>query len=127
MVMHRNHPNHRGQHGALSTEFMVALAMLFLMTIPLIGSWMAEARAVRGSYFRAVAMELVDGEIECLAAGGWRNLQEGAQPYTVRAAAATNLPPGAFTATLQERTLRLEWKPARRLGSGQIVRTVQLP
>jgi len=125
--MPQNISKRRGQRGALSTEFMVALAILLLTTIPLIGSWMAEARAVRGTYFHAVAMELVDGEMEYLAAGGWRGLHEGSQTYPVHAAAATNLPPGTFTATLQQRTLRLEWKPTRRVGSGQIVRTVVLP
>jgi hypothetical protein len=110
-----------------STEFVVAIAILMAAVLPLAVSWVGEARALRAAYCRAVAVEIVDGEIEALAAGGWRQLKPGTQDYTVSAAAATNLPPGRFTATLGERLVRLEWKSDERRGIGPVAREVKLP
>ena len=43
-------------------------------------------------------MEIVDGEMEILAAGDWRVLPEGMQSYTVHAKAAASLTIGAIKA-----------------------------
>jgi hypothetical protein len=57
-------------------------------------------------------MEIVDGELEVLAAGEWRSFSPGVHPYEVRGAAAKSLPRGQFTLTVDEHIVRLEWKPA---------------
>lgn len=111
----------------LSTEFVVAIAILVAAVLPLAVGWVVEARALRASYCRAVAMEIVDGEIEVLAAGGWKQLKPGAQEYAVSAQAATNLPPGRFTASLSNRVVRVEWKSNTPRGIGAVVREVTLP
>jgi hypothetical protein len=104
--------------GWLMVDAMVALAILILALIPLAYSYEREHRLARAYYQRAVAMEIVDGELEVLRAGAWRRFTEGAQPYTVRAESATNLPPGRFVLTRAGRHLRLEWLPeGRRRGS----------
>jgi hypothetical protein len=54
-------------------------------------------------------MEIVDGEIEVLAAGEWRAYHSGTQEYKASAGAATNLPAGKFLLTIRDRQLRLEW------------------
>jgi hypothetical protein len=71
-------------------------------------------------------MEIVDGEMEVLVAGEWRNFPEGAQPYTVHANAAAHLPPGRFQLTKTGRHLRLEWTSDRRQGIGTVIREVTL-
>jgi hypothetical protein len=71
-------------------------------------------------------MELVDGEAEILAAGGWRNHPAGTHPYAVNAAATTNLPPGEFSLTIEPGGFRLEWKPAVKDHGGRVVREVTL-
>ncbi len=126
MVMRPNHRPHP-QRGALSTEFVVAIALLIGVALPLAGSWLGEARALRAAYWRAVAMEIVDGELEVIAAGEWQQLRPGAHPYTVRTPAATNLPPGRFTVTVSNRWVRLEWQSQQRRGIGRIEREVTLP
>jgi hypothetical protein len=64
------------------------------------------------AYVRAIAMELVDGEMELLAAGRWHEVAgDGNYDYPVNAGAAQNLPPGKFTLTVRGRQLRLEWRP----------------
>jgi hypothetical protein len=115
----------RRKRGALSTELVVAIAILVAVTLPLSYGWIREARALRAGYWRAVAVEIVDGELEVLAAGEWRHFAPGSQPYPVTARAATNLPPGKFALTLENRHVRLEWKSDRHLGIGAVVRETE--
>jgi hypothetical protein len=103
---------------------MVAMAILVIAVLPLGYSLIVDARFLHASYQRAVAMEIVDGEMEILAAGEWRSFPEGTHPYPVHAAAATNLPPGEFQLTREGNHLRLEWKPNQRIGAGTIIREV---
>lgn len=121
-------PSHppRSQDGSLLAEAVVALAILVAVMLPLAFAFLQETRLCRAAYFRAVAMEIVDGEMETLAAGEWREFQAGRQPYPVRAAAATNLPPGAFLLTLQPGRARLEWNPKAHGAGGLVVREVTL-
>ena len=110
----------RARAGALHTEAVVALGILVAVMIPLAFTFQQETRTCRAHYCKAVAMEIVDGEIEALAAGEWRAFRPGKQSYAVRAAAATNLPPGDFLLTLDDTRVRLEWIP-RAGGAGGIV------
>ena len=108
--------------GSLMIELMPALGILVTGILPLSYVYVREQRAVRSYYWRAVAMEMVDSELEVLAAGEWRSFADGAQPYRVRAAAARNLPPGAFQLTRTGQRLRLEWLPAKPASGGVVVR-----
>ena len=86
----------RAQCGALITDLLVAISILLTALIPISFCVLNHQKLLRLSYYRAVAMELVDGEMEVLAAGEWRSFHEGSQPYPVRGEAARNLPPGRF-------------------------------
>lgn len=103
-------------------DALVALAVVLIAVLPLVLGFRGEARLLRDTYQRAVAMEIVDGELEALAAGGGAGVAEGSTHYTVRARAAVNLPPGAFKLTRNGQVLRLEWQPAGRSGIGAVVR-----
>lgn len=106
------------------TELLVAMALLAGALLPLAYSIASERRVARAYYQRAVAVEIVDGEMEALAAGGWRAFTPGAHEYPVHAGAATNLPPGQFLLTVDTGKLRLEWKPAVKDHGGSVVREV---
>ena len=116
----------RSRDGALLAEAVVALAILVAVMLPLAFAFRQETLLCRAAYFKAVAMEIVDGEMETLAAGEWRAFQPGRQPYPVRGAAATNLPPGAFLLTLEAGRARLEWIPQTRGAGGTVAREVTL-
>ena len=58
------------QRGSLMVELLVALAILTGVLLPLAYSFVSERRLARSAYQRAVAMEIVDGEMEVLLAGG---------------------------------------------------------
>ena len=106
----------------LMAELIVAIAILTIAVLPLAYSITQEHKLLRACYYRAVAMELVDGEMEVLTAGEWRAFKEGAQPYRLGADSATNLPPGQFVLTITGQHLRLEWLPQQRDRGGSVVR-----
>ena len=108
----------------MMAEMVMAMAILVIAMLPLAFSVNSDARLFRATYQRAVAMEIVDGEMEILAAGAWRDFPEGPQPYTVHANAAANLPPGQFQLTRTGHHLRLEWRPRKKQGIGPVVREV---
>jgi hypothetical protein len=100
------------------------MAILSSILIPIAYSVAAERRLARATYQRAIAVEIVDGEMEALAAGGWRAFTNGVTDYPVRARAATNLPPGRFTLTINAQKLRLEWQPDVKQHGGPVIREV---
>jgi hypothetical protein len=112
--------------GWLAAELMIALAVIVIALIPLAYSFRSERKILRAHYNQAVAMEIIDGEMEFLHAGDWRKILEGEQPYKVTANAATNLPPGAFFLSRTGAMFRLEWRPAKKNSGGKIVRDVNM-
>jgi hypothetical protein len=107
-------------------ELLVAMALLTGAVLPLAYSIGAEHRFARVNYQRAVAMEIVDGELEVLAAGEWRHFSAGRHEYPVRAGAATNLPPGRLWLTIEPGKLRLQWQPNQKQHGGAVVREVKV-
>ena len=107
-------------------ELLVALAILIGVLLPVAYSFVYERRLARSYYQRAVAIELVDGEMEALLAGEWRTFPAGTHDYHVRAGAATNLPPGRFTLSVQPPNLRLRWQPALKDHGGPVTRQATL-
>jgi len=114
------------QRGIVMAEMVMAMAILIFAMLPLGFSANSDARLFRATYQRAVAMEIVDGEMEILAVGAWRNVAEGAHPYTVHADAAANLPPGQFLLTRTGQHLCLEWVSTKKQGIGPVVREVNV-
>jgi hypothetical protein len=115
-------PKRLRQRGALMVELLVALAILTGVLLPLAYSFVSERRLARACYQRAVAIEIVDGEMETLLAGEWHAFSPGTHDYRVHAGAATNLPPGRFTLTVQPPKLRLRWQPAVKDRGGPVTR-----
>ena len=101
----------RSTRGVLHADLLAALFVLVVAMIPLAVGFVSDQKTLRTHYHHAVAMEIVDGEMEILVAGEWRAQPEGTRPYEVKAAAAKNLPPGKFLLTRSGPTLRLEWAP----------------
>ncbi len=117
----------RRQCGAMLTDFLVAATLFSAVALPLVVSSANEQKVLRAEYHHAIAMSIVDGEMEILAAGEWRAWTEGAHNYPVRAESAKNLPPGRFVLTRGANTLRLEWLPDKPAHTGKIAREIRLP
>ena len=105
-------------------DLIVGMAILTVAIMPLTFSFIRERQMLRVEYSRAVAVEIVDGEMEILAAGEWRDFQDGPQIYTVRAQATACLPPGHFQLAKTGKHLRLEWKSDEPHGIGTVVREI---
>lgn len=114
------------ESGWLIAELMFAIVVIVVALIPLAYSFRAEQRLVRAHYNQVVAMEILDGEMEILRAGGWRNLPEGEHPYKVTARAATNLPPSVFLSMRSNATIRLEWRPNKKGAGGILSRQIEI-
>ena len=114
----------RRNHGFLMMDLIVGMAILTLAIAPLTFSFVRERQMLRIEYSRAIAVEIVDGEMEILAAGEWRDFPDGRQIYTVHAQAAACLPPGHFQLAKTGKHLRLEWKSDEPRGIGTVVREI---
>ena len=110
-------------------EVMVALGVLMAVVTPLVFTILQDQRQARDLYLRAVVMEIVDGEMEVLAAGAWREHELGPHEYSINANSATNLPPGKFIFTRTEKNIRLEWRPQDEFAGHRIkvTREARLP
>lgn len=116
----------RSDRGSLTAELLIALGLLAFALLPLSMSFQREQAALRALYTRALAMELVDGELEVLRAGAWQAFTPGAHTYEMRAEAVRNLPPGQFRLTVETNRLRLEWRPDGKGVGGPVVREARL-
>ncbi|HZV37034.1 MAG TPA: hypothetical protein VFB72_20830 [Verrucomicrobiae bacterium] len=102
------------------------MAILVLAVIPLATTYPQEEKLLRSSYQRAVAMEIVDGEMEVLLAGEWHSYKDGKQSYTFHEQSATNLPPGRAELTVTGKHLRLDWVPEKKSSGGEVVREADI-
>jgi hypothetical protein len=123
----RTNSSGKFQRGILEVDLAMAMLILAVAIMPLAFSFAKERDVLRVDYFRAVADEVVDGEMEILAAGDWKNFPGGSNVYTVHSRAAANLPSGHFELTKTGNHLRLEWLPDKRRGIGAVVREMTLP
>jgi prepilin-type N-terminal cleavage/methylation domain-containing protein len=117
----------KNRTGFAMAELMVAMAILTIAMMPLALSFANEQRLARNSYQRAVALEIIDGEMEILMAGEWRAFQPGTQPYPLRAESAKNMPPGKAILTLSGNHIRLQWLPEKKHSIGEIIREADAP
>lgn len=125
MVIRKISTNPR-QRGSLIAEIVVAMGVLVIAILPLAYAATSDAHRLRATYQKAVAREILDGEIELLASGGWQHISEGIHEYKVTANAATNLPAGNFHVSRNGNILRLEWRSAKKGGIGNLSREVKL-
>lgn len=110
----------------------LTMDLLFAMALFLFGFFgiayvsTRELHLARADYYDAVAMSLVDGELEVLANGEWQTLPEGASSYRSTAPTMKALPPGEFRATRTRDHIQLEWIPAGKGNGRHIIRAFNL-
>ncbi len=112
--------------GFAGIDLLVALGIVFVALLPLSASWVHEQKLLRVYYYRLIATEIVDGELERLSAGDWTNHAPGVHRLQPALRSVTNLPPGEFRFVRSEKRLRVEWKPAGKNGGGNVIREVEI-
>ena len=115
------------RRGSLLLELTVAVGILMYVFGSFAASFLHEVKLGKACYWRAVALHIVDGEMEALLAGELAAYAEGAHDYEIRADAAANLPPSTFVLTRKGKRLTLEWRPDRPGRGGPVRREVVLP
>ena len=116
----------RRRRGFLEVDLVVATAILAVAILPVGFAFTHERRVLRAEYYRSVAVELVDGEAEILAAGAGRDFPDGTHEYPLHTPAAASLPAGSFQLTKTGGRARLEWTPAKKLGVGAVIREFKI-
>jgi hypothetical protein len=112
--------------GFLEVDMLVGLAILALAIMPVGFSFARERQVLRIEYIHSVANEIVDGEMEMLVAGDWKNYPDGVQNYSVHADAAASLPLGHFQLTKTGNHLRLEWSSDWKHSGPPVIREVTI-
>lgn len=125
MVRPRN-PYFQCRRGFASMDLFLAMAIFLFGFFSVAYLSNRELRLARSGYYDAIAMALVDGEFEVLAAGAWSQLPEGQSPYRSKAPTMESLPPGTFRATRTAGFIRLEWIPRGKGNGRHIVRELPL-
>ena len=110
----------------LQLDVAIALTVLALVFIPLSVSSSGGLDLARRHYFEAVALQLIDGEMDVLLAGERQKYTTGEHRIKPVGDAVQNLPEGKFVLTVQDEKLTMAWVPTKRAKWGRIERVVEL-
>ena len=110
----------------LQLDVAVAITVLALVFIPLSVSSSGDLDLARRQYFEAVALQLIDGEMDVLLAGERRKHTPGEHQIKPVGEAVQNLPEGEFVLTVHDQKLTLAWVPTKRAKWGRVERVVEL-
>ena len=110
----------------LQMDVAIALSLLALVFIPLSVSSSGDLDLARRHYFEAVALQLIDGEMDVLLAGERRKYTTGEHRIKPVGEAVQNLPEGEFVLTVHDQKLTLAWVPTKRAKWGRVERVVEL-
>ena len=110
----------------LQLDVAVAITVLALVFIPLSVSSSGDLDLARRQHFEAVALQLIDGEMDVLLAGERRKYTPGEHQIKPVGEAVQNLPEGEFVLTVHDQKLTLAWVPTKRAKWGRVERVVEL-
>ncbi len=110
----------------LQLDVAVAITVLALVFIPLSVSSSGDLDLARRQYFEAVALQLIDGEMDVLLAGERQKYTTGEHRITPVGESVQNLPEGEFVLTVHDQKLTLAWVPTKRAKWGRVERVVEL-
>lgn len=116
----------RQRRGFMEVDLLVGLAILTIAVVPVGFAFARERQVLRMEYQRSVINEIVDGEMEILAAGAAKNIPDGTQVYSFSSRAAGDLPAGHYQLTKTGSRLRLEWLPDEKAGISAVSREITL-
>ena len=110
----------------LQLDVAIALTVLALVFIPLSVSSSGGLDLARRHYFEAVALQLIDGEMDVLLAGERQKYTTGEHRIKPGGDAVQNLPEGEFVLSVQDEKLTLAWMPKKLAKWGRVERVVEL-
>lgn len=128
MISSFSMPGHRqkSQRGFLGVELVVAISILAIAILPLAFTLVRDQELFRAYQVQAAILEVLDGELEVLAAGYVNDFPNGVHSYTPAAESMRYMPAGTMTLLRSNRLLRLEWKPDKSWRGGILVKQIHI-
>ena len=122
----RQEPSRR-KVGAIHLEAILALALTAAVLLPISGIVVSQRRIASDLTRHLTMIELVDGEMELIAAGDWVRYPEGTHSVPLPSPEGFVPPVGELTLVRQGREFSLAWRPANRWIGGGIERRWTAP
>ena len=110
----------------LQLDVAIAITVLALVFIPLSVSSSGDLDLARRHYFEAVALQLIDGEMDVLLAGEHRKYTPGEHRIKPVGESVQNLHEGEFVLSVQHEKLTMAWMPKKLDKWGRVERVVEL-
>jgi hypothetical protein len=110
------------RRGGVLMELIVGLALLAGVLLPLAGGFVSQRRMAAQLSKRLVLMELIDGELEFIAAGRWKEFNEGTNSFLIETPAGFVPPAGRSYLIRESDRFRLVWEPEAKTALGTIER-----
>ena len=110
----------------IQLDLMLAVSILMLLFIPFGVTSSGKLDLARRQHFEAVALQMIDGELDVLLAGERQKYLLGEHKITPPGEAVKTLPVGEFILIVKEKQLYLAWVPEKEAKWGRVEREVTL-
>ena len=107
-------------------DVALAVSILLLVFIPFSVTSSSKLDLARRQHFEAVALQMIDGELDVLMAGEWQKFSPGEHKITPPGEAVKTLPVGEFILVVKENQLSIAWVPEKEAKWGRVEREVTL-
>lgn len=122
MNLHPANPTTARRRGGVLMELIVGLALLAGVLLPLTGGFVSQRRMAAQLSKRLVLTELIDGELEFIAAGRWKEFNEGTNAFVIEMPPGFVPPAGRSYLVRESDHFRLLWEPDTKTALGTISR-----
>ena len=110
----------------IQLDLMLAVSILMLLFIPFGVTSSGKLDLARRQHFEAVALQMIDGELDVLLAGERQKYPLGEHKITPPGAAVKTLPVGEYILVVKENQLSIAWVPEKEAKWGRVEREVTL-
>jgi len=110
----------------IQLDVVLAVSILILLFIPFGVTSSGKLDLARRQHFEAVALQMIDGELDVLLAGERQKYPLGEHKITPPGEAVKTLPVGEFILIVKEKQLSLAWVPEKGAKWGRVEREVTL-
>ena len=107
-------------------DVALAVSILLLVFIPFSVTSSSKLDLARRQHFKAVALQMIDGELDVLMAGERQKYIPGEHKITPPGEAVKTQPVGEFILTVQENPRTIAWVPEKEAKWGRVEREVTL-
>lgn len=123
---HSESPGRQFRSGFVEMDLIVAFFLIMTLVMPIGVLLSRDAMLFRAHSIRIRAASVLDGEMELLQAGLWKQYPESTIEYYPKSASSLK-GYGKFLLSLEDGQLELSWIPSKKYRGGRISRTWKKP